>query len=80
MASMNISLPEPMRDWVKSQIDGGRYANHSDYVRDLIRRDQVRAEKLKVLQDAITQGLASGEPRDFDVDRFKQRVTESREG
>ncbi|MBN72645.1 MAG: type II toxin-antitoxin system ParD family antitoxin [Gimesia sp.] len=80
MASMNISLPEPMRDWVKSQIDGGRYANHSDYVRDLIRRDQVRAEKLKVLQDAITQGLASGEPRDFDVDRFKQRMTESREG
>lgn len=80
MATMNISLPEPMRDWVKSQVDGGRSANHSDDVRDLIRRDQVRAEKLKVLQDAITQGLSSGEPRDFDVDRFKQRMTDIREG
>lgn len=77
MASMNISLPDPMRDWVKSQIDGGRYANHSDYVRDLIRRDQARADKLKVLQDAITHGLASGEPKKFDVSAFKQRMTES---
>ena len=40
MASMNISLPDPMRDWVEAQIEQGRYSSNSDYVRDLIRRDQ----------------------------------------
>ena len=40
MASMNISLPDPMRDYVQSRIDNGQYASISDYVRDLIRRDQ----------------------------------------
>ncbi|MGY2734654.1 DUF7146 domain-containing protein [Sphingomonas sp. UYP23] len=40
MASMNISLPDPMRDYVQERIDRGRYASVSDYVRDLIRRDQ----------------------------------------
>lgn len=77
MASMNISLPDPMRQWVKSQINGGRYANHSDYVRDLIRRDQVRTEKLKALQEAISQGLASGEPRSFDLQEFNRRMMEN---
>ncbi|MES2338834.1 MAG: type II toxin-antitoxin system ParD family antitoxin [Pseudomonadota bacterium] len=40
MASMNISLPESMRDFVQGRIDDGHYASASDYVRDLIRRDQ----------------------------------------
>ena len=45
MPTMNISLPEPMRDWVQSQIDEGKYAGNSDYVRDLIRKDQARQAK-----------------------------------
>ncbi len=40
MASMNISLPDPLRDYVQDRIDSGQYASASDYVRDLIRRDQ----------------------------------------
>ena len=40
MASMNISLPDPMWDSVQAQVDKGTYASSSDYVRDLIRRDQ----------------------------------------
>lgn len=40
MATMNISLPDPMRDYVQNRIDSGQYASVSDYVRDLIRRDQ----------------------------------------
>ena len=40
MATMNISLPDPMRDYVQNRIDTGQYASVSDYVRDLIRRDQ----------------------------------------
>ena len=60
MATMNISLPTPMKDWVEAQTENGKYASTSDYVRDLIRRDQENREKLDTLQAAITQGLESG--------------------
>ena len=40
MATMNISVPDPMKDWVQAQINEGKYASSSDYVRDLIRKDQ----------------------------------------
>ena len=60
MATMNISMPDPMRDWVQEQIEGGKYASSSDYVRDLIRQDQTRADKVDALQAAITKGLESG--------------------
>ena len=60
MATMNVSLPDPMKDWVQDQIESGKFSNASDYVRDLIRQDQDRLEKLKALQDAITKGLQSG--------------------
>ncbi len=60
MATMNISLPDPMKDWVNAQAESGRYANASDYVRDLIRQDQERADKVRHLQALIDQGLASG--------------------
>ena len=60
MATMNISVPDPMKDWVQSQVDTGAYANTSDYVRDLIRQDQQQRNKLAVLQAAITAGIESG--------------------
>lgn len=60
MATMNVSLPDPMKEWVERQAQSGRYANASDYVRDLIRRDQERADRLVELQRLVTEGLASG--------------------
>ncbi|MBK8907334.1 MAG: type II toxin-antitoxin system ParD family antitoxin [Rhodospirillales bacterium] len=60
MATMNVSLPDPMKDWVEAQTKSGRYSNTSDYVRDLIRRDQERASKLAELQKLLTEGLESG--------------------
>jgi putative addiction module antidote protein, CC2985 family len=60
MATMNVSLPDAMKDWVEAQARTGRYSNASDYVRDLIRRDQERAGALAELQTLITEGLASG--------------------
>ncbi len=60
MASMNISLPDPMRDWVQRHIEAGQYASASDYVRDLIRRDQAQTAPHKdELRDKIAAGLAS---------------------
>lgn len=60
MATMNVSLPDPMKDWVEAQARSGRYSNASDYVRDLIRRDQERANALAELQRLVTEGLESG--------------------
>lgn len=60
MATMNISLPEQMKAWAEAQADTGKYSNTSDYVRDLIRRDQERAEKIAAMQAVVTRSLASG--------------------
>ena len=60
MATMNISLPDPMKDWVEGQAKTGRYSNSSDYVRDLIRRDQERAGKIAAMQILIDEAEASG--------------------
>ena len=60
MATMNISLPDQMKAWVEAQTQDGRYANSSDYVRDLIRRDQIRAEKIANMQRLVDEAYASG--------------------
>ncbi|MEK1933056.1 MAG: type II toxin-antitoxin system ParD family antitoxin [Pararhizobium sp.] len=60
MATMNVSLPDPMKDWVEAQTRTGRYANASDYVRDLIRRDQERNDKIAAMQRFVDDGLESG--------------------
>ena len=60
MATMNVSLPDMMKDWVEAQAETGRYANSSDYVRDLIRKDQIRSDKIAAMQRFLDEGLASG--------------------
>ena len=70
MATMNVSLPDPLKSWAEERTRDGRYSNVSDYVRDLIRRDQVREEAIDELQAIIDEGLASGEPRSFDMANF----------
>lgn len=74
MGTMNISLPDPMKNWVKDQAKTGRYANSSDYVRDLIRRDRARLEAIAELQAAIDAGLSSGPAKPLDREAFKSRM------
>ena len=57
MATMNISLPDAMREWIEEQVASGEYANASDYVRDLIRHDQRQREALQL---ALIEGEQSG--------------------
>lgn len=70
MATMNVSLPDPMKNWVERQTKSGRYSNASDYVRDLIRRDQDRQTAVAELQKLVDEGLASGPPQKFDMEAF----------
>ena len=75
MATMNVSLPDPMKSWVESRTRDGRYSNVSDYMRDLIRRDQEREQAISEIQVLIDAGLDSGPPGDFDMSTFIARKT-----
>lgn len=57
---MNVSLPDPMKEWVEAQTRTGRYANASDYMRDLIRKDQERSDKIAAMQRKVDEALESG--------------------
>jgi antitoxin ParD1/3/4 len=60
MQTMNISLPETLKDFVDQQIAAGRYSTASEYVRELIRNDekQKAEDQLLIL---LREGLQSDE-------------------
>lgn len=76
MATMNVSLPDPMKTWIETRLKDGSFSNTSDYVRHLIRRDQERAQAIEALQKAINEGAQSGPPEPFDFKAFKARMRE----
>ena len=57
---MNVSLPEALKEWVDQLVAEGRYSSASDYVRDLLRRDQDEVERRARLRAAIEHGRNSG--------------------
>ena len=69
-----ITLTDQQDDWIKAQIDAGRYTNDSEYIRDLIRREQERSAELDAIRAALVEGEASGEPQPFDARVFEQRM------
>jgi antitoxin ParD1/3/4 len=69
-----ITLTEQQDNWVKAQIEAGNYTNDSEYIRDLIRREQERSAETEAIRSALLEGEASGEPRRFDISAFKQRM------
>jgi antitoxin ParD1/3/4 len=60
MTSMNISLPEELKQYVEAQTKAG-YSTPSEYVRELIREDQKRRAQQRV-EELLLAGLNSGEP------------------
>ena len=61
--TMSFALPEGMRDSIDTLVSDGSYGNTSEYLRELIRRDQ-REQATQRLRDLIADGLASGEGRE----------------
>ena len=63
---MNISLPEPMRAFVEERVSEKGYGSSSEYVRDLIRRDQEReALRALLLEGARSEPAAEMTPAFF---------------
>jgi antitoxin ParD1/3/4 len=69
MQTMNISLPDPLKDFVDHQIAEGRYSSVSEYIRELIRGDEKREAEQR-LEALLLEGLESEESeltrQDFD--------------
>lgn len=77
MSTMNISLPESLKEYVDEQVGECGYGTSSEYVRELIRKDQDR----KRLRTMILQGATSGLADPVDANYFESlraRVRTSR--
>ncbi len=68
---MSFALPETMREYVDMRVRSGQYGNTSEYLRELIRRDQENQEK-KRLRELIQEGLISGEARELSPKRVSE--------
>lgn len=64
MQTMNISLPDQLKDFVDQQVGSGRYSSVSEYVRDLIRDDEKRKAQDK-LEALLIEGIQNGEPAEM---------------
>ena len=60
--TMSFALPESLRAYIDERVQSGQYGNTSEYLRDLVRRDQDDQAK-KRLRELITAGLESGPGR-----------------
>ncbi len=65
-ASMNISLPESLKAFVDERVKSRGYGSHSEYLRDLVRKDELEAAKEK-MRALIAEGLNSPPGRSWDA-------------
>lgn len=78
MTTMNISLPDSLKDFIDNQVDQRGFGTSSEYIRELIRKEQERLQ----LRDLLLAGASSAptKPVDgayFDSLRKKVRTTKS---
>jgi len=63
-------LADKQDEWIKAQIDPRHYIDDSEYIRDLIRREQERSTEIETIRTALIEGESSGETESFDVTTF----------
>lgn len=67
--TMNISLPEQLRGFVDSQVNGGSYGSASEFVRELIRNEQRRQAQASLAM-FVQAGIESGNKGEWTPDQF----------
>ena len=59
LVKKSITVTDRQEKWIRSQIESGEYGSDSEYLRDLIRRDQEQNAQFRALKQAIQDGLQS---------------------
>jgi antitoxin ParD1/3/4 len=70
MGTVTFSLPDSMKEWIEDQVEEGGFATPSDYLGELVRRDQQK--RLEELRRIVDEGLASG----VSTRTFEERIAE----
>ena len=70
-----ITVTDQQDEWIKAQIAAGDFTNDSEYIRDLIRRDQARYAEVEAVRGELIKGEESGEPQPFNGELFKKEMT-----
>jgi antitoxin ParD1/3/4 len=60
-STLDISLPDSLKEFVETQVQSGGYHSASDYVCALIRQDQ-KSKLEQILSRLLLEGLESGQP------------------
>lgn len=72
MATMTISLPDPMREFVESEVSSGNYGSASELFREMLRERQKQTAQKK-LETLLLEGLESGQAIEVTPDYLNQR-------
>ena len=75
MTTLNISLPESMRDFISEQVAKGGYSTASEYIRHLLRQELERVAKTQ-LETLLLEGLDSGESIEITDEWWEQKRNE----
>ncbi len=73
MATLNVSLPDKLREYIKIRVESGEFQSASDYLRDLIRHDK---EKLEYL---LVEGVDSGKSKLLNLDSIRKKARKALE-
>lgn len=71
---MNISLPEPLKSFVDSQVSAGDYTSSSEYVRELLRKEQDRIQLRGLLLEGLESELVDGPMDASYFDKIRKRI------
>jgi len=75
--TMNISLPDPLKQFIEEQVSAGGYSSTSEYMRELVRADQKRKARQE-LEEILLTALRSGEPTDVTPEMWEELRTKIR--
>ena len=73
--SMNISLPAPLKSWIEQQVEKRGYSTASEFVRDVLRREQEQAVRVAI-DSRLVQAIESGESTPMTAKDWKRIRTE----
>jgi len=68
MATLNVSLPDKLREYIKIRVESGEFQSASDYLRDLIRHDKEKLEHL------LVEGINSGKSKPLNLEEIRKKA------